>query len=437
MTQEAAGSGAIDQLEPVHGGERPTRQAWLIAVSAGLGYAFDAYVVNIYTFVLPLIAVTYALGTTAQGVVGSILLLGYAIGTFGFGWAADRFGRKNTLGVSILLYGVTTAISGLMPNAVSFSVFRFFTGTGGAGELSVGVPYTVEAWPPRRRSTGAGGVVFSLFAVGALLAIAVAVGLGSTIGWRWTFIFALVPALGVFWLRRRLSESVPFLRARERHEAAAGPSASRWTQVGEILGDRGLRRRLLVVALIFIGNAVGYWGFLVFLQKYITGTFKLTLDVSLGYTAIFYVAMLIWPFVGARVSDRIGRRPAGIGGAIVLAIASIIAFSTHSLAIFVIAQVFGIGLLGWMWSVGETYASELFPTRLRATGFGFGVSIGRVPAIAGPLVTGVMADQIGIGNVAKWFALIWVFLIVGYLIGPETKGKSLAELDAIDPRAAG
>ena len=48
-----------------------------------------------------------------------------------------------------------------------------------------------------------------------------------------------------------------------------------------------------------------------------------------------------------------------------------------------------------------------------------------------------MADQIGIGNVAKWFALIWVFLIVGYLIGPETKGKSLAELDAIDPRAAG
>jgi hypothetical protein len=48
--------------------------------------------------------------------------------------------------------------------------------------------------------------------------------------------------------------------------------------------------------------------------------------------------------------------------------------------------------------------AELFPTRLRATRFGLGVSIGRMPAIAGPLVTGIMATQIGIGNVARWFA---------------------------------
>lgn len=108
-----------------------------------------------------------------------------------------------------------------------------------------------------------------------------------------------------------------------------------------------------------------------------------------------------------------------------------IAFSTHSLALFVAAQVFGIGGLGWTWSVGETYVAELFPTRLRATGFGLGVSIGRIPAIAGPLVTGAMAAQIGIGNVARWFALIWVFLIIGYLIGPETRGRSLAKLDEI------
>jgi MFS transporter, putative metabolite:H+ symporter len=119
----------------------------------------------------------------------------------------------------------------------------------------------------------------------------------------------------------------------------------------------------------------------------------------------------------------------------VLAAGSLVAFSTHSLAVYVVAQVFGIGMLGWTWSVGETYVAELFPTRLRATGFGLGVSIGRIPAIAGPLVTGIMANEIGIGNVARWFALIWVFLIVGFLIGPETKGRPLAELDGVDPRA--
>ena len=149
----------------------PSRQAVLVAVAAGLGYMFDAYVVNIYSFVLPLIAITFALSTTAQGIIGSVMLLGYAVGTFCFGWAADRFGRKNTLGASILLYGVTTAASGLAPGAGSFAALRFLTGIGGAGELSVGVPYTTEVWPRRSRAIGAGGIIFSLYAAGAILAL--------------------------------------------------------------------------------------------------------------------------------------------------------------------------------------------------------------------------------------------------------------------------
>jgi putative MFS transporter len=402
----------------------PSRQAVLVAVAAGLGYMFDAYVVNIYSFVLPLIAVTYALSTTAQGVIGSVLLLGYAIGTFGFGWAADRFGRRDTLGVSILAYGVTTAVSGLAPGAGVFAGLRFLTGIGGAGELSVGVPYTTEVWPKRSRAIGAGGVIFSLYAVGALLAVLAALALAPGLGWRATFIFAIAPALGVFWLRRKLAESAPFLRERDRL-----PAAARHERIMEIWRTPELRMRLIVAALIFVGNAVGYWGFLVFLQKYMISTFKLSFRHSLALTAVFYIAMIAWPFIGARIADRFGRRPAGVLGAVIIAVGSLIAFSTHSLAVYVVAQVFGIGGLGWTWSVGETYVAELFPTRLRATGFGLGVSIGRIPAIAGPLVTGVMATQIGIGNVAKWFALIWLFLIAGYLIGPETRGKSLAELD--------
>jgi putative MFS transporter len=448
MAQETQDGGALRQQERAawDGGEgRPSRQALLVAVSAGLGYMFDAYVVNIYSFVLPLIAITFALSTTAQGVVGSIMLLGYAIGTFGFGWAADKFGRKDTLGVSILLYGITTAVSGLVPNTWSFSLLRFVTGVGGAGELSVGVPYTTEMWPRRSRAVGAGGVIFSLYAVGALLALLVSLVLAPAYGWRATFVFALIPAIGVFWLRRKLTESVPFQRIREVSAAASTATAggeaagdgggSRRERIREILADRVLRRRLLVTTLIFIGNAVGYWGFLVFLQKYMISTFSLSFRDSLAYTTIFYAAMVAWPFAGALLADRIGRRPAGIIGAVVLATGSLVAFSTHSLAVYVVAQVFGIGMLGWTWSVGETYVAELFPTRLRATGFGLGVSIGRIPAIAGPLVTGIMANEIGIGNVARWFALIWVFLIVGFLIGPETKGRPLAELDGVDPRA--
>ncbi len=179
---------------PTDGAVEP-RQARLIAVSAGLGFLFDAYVVNIYSFVLPLIAISFSLSTTAQGVIGSVMLAGYTLGTFAFGWAADRFGRRDTLGASIALYGLTTAASGLAGGAGLFAGLRFLTGLGGAGELAVGVPYTVEAWPARRRAFGAGGVIFSLYAVGALIALAVALLVAPAAGWRLTFVLALIPAV--------------------------------------------------------------------------------------------------------------------------------------------------------------------------------------------------------------------------------------------------
>jgi MFS family permease len=185
------------------------RQAWLIAVSAGLGFLFDAYVVNMYSFVLPLIAVSFTLSTTAQGVIGSIMLAGYTLGTFAFGYAADRFGRKNTLGASIALYGLTTAASGLAGGAGVFAGLRFLTGLGGAGELAVGVPYTVEAWPAKRRAIGAGGVIFSLYAVGALIALAVALLVAPAAGWRLTFILALIPAGLVYSCAARCASPPP------------------------------------------------------------------------------------------------------------------------------------------------------------------------------------------------------------------------------------
>jgi Major Facilitator Superfamily len=113
--------------------------------------------------------------------------------------------------------------------------------------------------------------------------------------------------------------------------------------------------------MIFIANAVGYWGFLVFLQKYMLTEFGLSFRRSLLLTMAFYAAMLIWPFAGAAVSDRIGRRPAGIIGGVALAIGSVVGFSSHSLVTFAVAQLFGIGLLGWTWSVGQTYVAELLP----------------------------------------------------------------------------
>ena len=112
-------------------------------MTAGLGYGFDSYAVNIYGLVLPEIKKTLHITEAQAGYIGSIFLLGYTIGTVGFGLAADRWGRKTTLGASILLYGTTTALAGLTTNIAAFTGLRFLTGVGGAGELAVGAPYAI------------------------------------------------------------------------------------------------------------------------------------------------------------------------------------------------------------------------------------------------------------------------------------------------------
>jgi hypothetical protein len=104
--------------------EVPFKDALLVSLVAGLSYCFDSYAVNIYGLLLPVIAVSLGAGTGLMGLIGSIFLVGYTIGTIGFRVAAELVGRKDTLGVSVLLYGATTALGGLGHNIPFFAAMR-------------------------------------------------------------------------------------------------------------------------------------------------------------------------------------------------------------------------------------------------------------------------------------------------------------------------
>src|SRR6202008_3744171 len=118
---------------------------------------FDAYVITIYGLTIPLIAADFQVATnTLSGLVGSIFLIGYTIGTIAFGVSGDRFGRRVMLGVSVVGYGVVTALTAFASGIGSLPAFRFLTGVGGGGELSIGSPYVTEVWGRNTRSIGIG-----------------------------------------------------------------------------------------------------------------------------------------------------------------------------------------------------------------------------------------------------------------------------------------
>lgn len=408
------------------------RSSIMVALSAGLGYGFDAYAVNIYGLLIPVLVVALHSNIKTLGNISSLQLVGYTLGTIGFGWAADRWGRKDTLGVSILSYGVTTALGGFFTAVAPFAIMRFLTGVGGAGELAVGAPYTTEVWPKKHRALGTGGIIFALYSVGYIIAALVALFVVSTIGWQWAFYLAIVPAVAVFWFRRRIIESPRYLEAvavarqRKAHEAAFEVTSHR--TLDHLWSSRESRKRVLVGSLIYIANACGYWALAVFLTTFIVKKFHQTPHTAIIWAIVFYVGQVVLSFAGPMLSDKIGRRPAAILGSVIMIVAILVGAESASFTGFLVFIGLAVAMLGWLWGIGNTYISELFPTHLRGTGFGWCVGIGRTASIFAPALVAQGIAAYGVTIPLLFIAPLWLLSILGYLLGPETAGRELEEL---------
>jgi putative MFS transporter len=133
-------------------------------------------------------------------------------------------------------------------------------------------------------------------------------------------------------------------------------------------------------------------------------------------------------FIGTGLSDLIGRRPAGIVGALIMIACTIMASTADSLNVFLVYGALMVGMLGWLWGIGDTYLSEFFRTSLRGTGFGIRVGGGSLVSILAPLLVGWGITQYGPTGPFLATAGLWVLTIIGYLMGPGTAGKELEEV---------
>lgn len=404
----------------------PFRQSLLVALAAGVGYGFDAYAVNIYGLVLPYIRETLDVSLNTLGTIGTIFLVGYTVGTIGFGIAADKFGRRDTLGLSILVYGATTALGGLTQNIGLFGALRFLTGVGGAGELAVGAPYTCEMWPKRVRAIGTGGIMFSLYSLGYIMAGGAALVIVPRWGWEWTFIFAAAPALIIFVMRRFLSESVRYVIAKVEAQVEAKKAAA--VKKPKIWQIPGAKKHIAIGWMIYTANAVGYWGMTLFLTTFMVEKFGVTTAKAILYAMLFYVVQFFFCYIGTALADFVGRRFSAILGAVIMMVCTAAGALSDTLGLYLVFGGTSIAMLGWLWGVGDTYISELFPTRVRGTGFGISVGGGRVMSIFAPVLVGWGITTFGPTTPYLAFTGLWILTIVGYALGPETANKELEEI---------
>ena len=347
----------------------PFKQALLVALAAGLGYGFDAYAVNIFGMLSPIIGKDLNISVQAIGVIGSIFLIGYTLGTVAFGYLADRVGRRNALRFSILLYGLTTVLGGLASSLYVITGLRFLTGVGGAGELAVGAPYTAEMWPPKYRAFGTGGIMFSLYSLGYIVAAIASLAIVPVFGWRWAFVFAAVPAGLVFWLRNVVQDSPRFKEAQDEMERIVALEGVRRPREN-IWRIPGAMKRITIGWMLYVANACGYWGITFFLTTFMITKFHVSPAEAVFYAMLFYVAQFFLSLIGTALSDVIGRRPAGILGAVIMIVCTVLATTSASLTGFLIYGAMMVGMLGWLWASATPTSASSSERRCAAPGSG-------------------------------------------------------------------
>src|SRR5580704_14211632 len=182
----------------------PDQRRTLLA--AALGWMLDAFDAMLYALVLAHVMRDLGMSKGTAGLLNSLTLLASGIGGVGFGFIADRLGRKRALMLSILTYSVCSFASGLSTSVLMLAVFRFILGLGMGGEWNTGATLVAETWPTELRAKAI-SIVQSSWAIGFAAAALVAGPVSRFYGWRAVFFVGILPALITLWIQRRVPES--------------------------------------------------------------------------------------------------------------------------------------------------------------------------------------------------------------------------------------
>jgi len=402
-----------------------TENQRMVTLAASLGWFFDAYIITIYALSVPLIAAELSISSIVlSGTIGSIFLVGYTIGTIGFGVCADIFGRRIMLGVSIVAYAVVTALTSLATGLYGLAVFRFLTGIGGGGELSIGSPYVTEVWTKERRGTGI-GLMYAFYPAGYLFSELAFSLLTPIWGWRAVYVFALVPAVLILTLRLRLEESPRFVGVQAQLRQKVGKRVG----LGTALGTPMYRRLMLSGVLIFVSLTYSYYALAFYIAPYVVGRYHLLATRGvIVVLALLASSSLVGGLAGGVIGDTFGRRkPAMVMSFLIIASTFAWWEGTWSLPMFCLLMMLTGLLAGAVWSLSIVYVNELFPTEIRASGFGWSSGLGRSVSVGAPMVTQALAGAIGVAHAIAVSAFIWITLLIGYLISHETVGTEIGD----------
>ncbi len=378
------------------------------------------------------------IGTLASFATFAVGFLARPFGGIFFGHFGDKWGRQPMLVATLLLVGGSTFAIGLLPTYAQAGIWapllllllRLAQGFGAGAEYGGAVVMAVEFAPPGKR-----GFYGSFAPMGTTAGNALAGGVFYLVtllakdqlmswGWRLPFLVSiLLLGLGVY-IRAKISETPVFLAAATKKPPLRLPAL-------EAL-RRHPRNFFVVVGARLAENALGYL-YPVFGLSYLINNLHVTRETAISGVVLGNIALVCGLVGFARLSDRIGRRPVYIFGALFSAVCAFPFFAavdTRQPVLIVLAFMVTMGIgSGAMFGPQAVYFAELFGPRLRYSGFAFARELGSIiaggpaPLIAAALVAWMAGAPWGVACYVVAISLVTAFAV---WCGPETYKSDLA-----------
>jgi len=368
-----------------------------LLISTGLGWMFDAMDILILSYIVAFLGEHYGWIPLEKANVILANNLGLFFGAIIFGYLADRWGRRRTFMITLLIYSIFAGIMGFFTSSYSLIYIRFLMGLGLGGELPVVSTLVSELSRPEQRGQNV-VILESFWSYGTIIAGVLATFILPIIGYSVLMWSLSITALYVIYIRRAVPE--PFRKQEKR-------------SIHILLKMEG--RRLFPMWLAWFSIALGYYGFLLWIPSELISR-GFVVFKSFEFSLLMTLFQVPGYFAAAYLVERIGRRITFSSFMILSAVSAIIfSLSRDTLTLLSSGAALNFFNLG-AWGVIYAYTPEIFGEGNRATATGSCTSLARVGMIIGPYLPALIAFN----SALLLFALVWVIGSISVIFLPET-----------------
>ena len=441
-----------------------TRHIWMLITLLSLGGMFEFYDLFMTAYVVPGLVKAGLLKDVQVGIFAGPALFvastffGLFIGTFVFGYVADRYGRRTIFTYSMLWYCAATLVMAFQNSGLEVCLWRLIAGIGIGVELVTIDTYLSELVPKSMRGRAFAfnqTVQFAVVPVVAFIAYMLVdtkpLGLD---GWRWVVLIGSIGALFVWFIRRAVPESPRWLINHGKLDEAEAVTAAIEKKVIEDLRGAPLpapaahaldkadpmgrfseifeppyRSRTIMLMVFQFFQTFGFYGFAAWVPTLIAQQTGINLGSSLQYAFIIAIANPFGPLLAMSFADKFERKWQLVGAAVCIGVFGV-AFSYQGqmelLILFGVLITLSNNVLSYSF---HSYQTELFPTRVRARAVGFTYSFSRISAVFASFIIGYILNVGGTQGVFGLiaFAMAMVVISIG-AFGPRTRELELEQI---------